>query len=123
MVYFWLLVFVLQMQCACGGGPLQDQKHWRRPVPGWRQSPESLALENQGFGFEEADFEVHFSEKGKELFQKYFQPATHEPVFRKLGDFVSSNNGGCFDKFNVWRTELYSSGSSQNSFEYLLQQN
>ena len=66
---FWLLVFVLQMQCACGGGPLQDQKHWRRPVPGWRQSSESLALENQGFGFEEADFEVHFSEKGKELFQ------------------------------------------------------
>ena len=69
MVCFWLLVFVLQMQCACGGGPLQDQKHWRRPVPGWRQSPESLALENQGFGFEEADFEVHFSEKGKNLFQ------------------------------------------------------
>ena len=50
------------------GGPLQDQKHWRRPVPGWRQSPEYLALENQGFGFEEADFEVHLSEKGKELF-------------------------------------------------------
>ena len=72
MMCFWLLVFVLQMQCACGGGPLQDQKHWRRPVPGWRQSPESLALENQGFGFEEADFEVHFSEKGKELFQNVF---------------------------------------------------
>ena len=69
---FWILMLVLQVLSAYGGGPLQDQKHWRRPVPGWRQSPESLALENQGFGFEEADFEVHFSEKGKELFQKCF---------------------------------------------------
>ena len=69
---FWILMLVLQVLSAYGGGPLQDQKHWRRPVPGWRQSPKSLALENQGFGFEEADFEVHFSEKGKELFQKCF---------------------------------------------------
>jgi len=69
---FWILMLVLQVLSAYGGGPLQDQKHWRRPVPGWRQSPESLALENQGFGFEEADFEVHFSEKGKKLFQKCF---------------------------------------------------
>ena len=69
---FWVLMLALQVLSAYGGGPLQDQKHWRRPVPGWRQSPESLALENQGFGFEEADFEVHFSEKGKELFQKCF---------------------------------------------------
>ena len=63
MVYVWIFILVIQTQCACGGGPLQDQK--RRPVPGWRQSPESLALENQGFGFEEAEFEVHFSEKGE----------------------------------------------------------
>ena len=69
MVYVWIFILVIQTQCACGGGPLQDQKHWRRPVPGWRQSPESLALENQGFGFEEAEFEVHFSEKGEKLFQ------------------------------------------------------
>ena len=69
MVCVWIFILVLQTQCACGGGPLQDQKHWRRPVPGWRQSPESLALENQGFGFEEADFEVHFSEKGERLFE------------------------------------------------------
>ena len=71
MANLWLLMLVLQMLSAYGGGPLQDQKHWRRPVPGWRQSSESLALENQGFGFEEADFEVHFSEKGKNLFQAY----------------------------------------------------
>ena len=63
----WLILLVLQWKCASGGGPLQDPKHWRRPVPGWRQSPESLALENQGFGFEEAEFEVHFSEKGKTI--------------------------------------------------------
>ena len=63
----WLILLVLQWKCASGGGPLQDPNHWRRPVPGWRQSPESLALENQGFGFEEAEFEVHFSEKGKTI--------------------------------------------------------
>ena len=50
-------------------GPLQDEKHWRRPVPGWRQTPESLSLENRGFGFEEAEFEVHFSEKGTDYFK------------------------------------------------------
>ena len=72
MVCVWIFILVLQTQCACGGGPLQDQKHWRRPVPGWRQSPESLALENQGFSFEEADFEVHFSDKGEELFKYCF---------------------------------------------------
>ena len=64
MVYVWLCILIVQLQCVCGGGPLQDEKHWRRPVPGWRQTPESLSLENRGFGFEEADFEVHFSEKG-----------------------------------------------------------
>ena len=85
MVCVWILILVLQTQCACGGGPLQDQKHWRRPVPGWRQSPESLVLENQGFSFEEADFEVHFSDKGEELLLYIdFRPATHEPVFRKI---------------------------------------
>ena len=84
MVCVWVFILVLQMQCACGGGPLQDQKHWRRPVPGWRQSPESLALENQGFGFEEAEFEVHFSEKGENYFKIKFRPATHEPVSRKF---------------------------------------
>ena len=68
MVCVWLLIFVIQIQCACGGGPLQEEKHWHRPVPGWRQTPESLALENQGFGFEEAKFGVHFSEKGKKKF-------------------------------------------------------
>ena len=57
----WLCVLFVQFWYACGGGPLQDEKHWRRPVPGWRQTPESLSLENRGFGFEEADFEVHFS--------------------------------------------------------------
>ena len=68
MVCVWLLIFVIQIQCACGGGPLQDEKHWCRPVPRWHQTAESLALENQGFGFEEAEFEVHFSEKGKKSF-------------------------------------------------------
>ena len=87
-MYVWIFILVIQMQCACGGGPLQDQKHWRRPVPGWRQSPESLALENQGFGFEEAEFEVHFSEKGENYFKIEFRPATHEPVSRKSGDCV-----------------------------------
>ena len=64
MIGVWLCILIVQLQCACGRGPLQDEKHWRRPVPGWRQTPESLSLENRGFGFEEADFEVHFSEKG-----------------------------------------------------------
>ena len=54
------------------GRPFARSKTLAPSCAGWRQSPESLALENQGFGFEEADFEVHFSEKGKELFQKCF---------------------------------------------------
>ena len=79
MVYVWLCILIVQLQCVCGGGPLQDEKHWRRPVPGWRQTPESLSLENRGFGFEEADFEVHFSEKGTDYltinkYSKVFWP-------------------------------------------------
>ena len=34
-------------------------------MPDWRQSDESVALENLGFGFEEADFEVHFRDQGE----------------------------------------------------------
>ena len=39
---------------------------WRRPVPGWRQSEELVALENRGYHFEEAEFEAHFRDQGKE---------------------------------------------------------
>ena len=39
---------------------------WRRPVPGWRQSEESVTLENRGYDFEEAEFEAHFRDQGKE---------------------------------------------------------
>ena len=45
MVGVWLCILIVQLQCVCGRGPLQDEKHWRRPVPGWRQTPESLSLE------------------------------------------------------------------------------
>ena len=38
---------------------------WRRPVPGWRQSEESVTLENRGYHFEEAEFEAHFRDQGK----------------------------------------------------------
>ena len=38
---------------------------WRRPVPGWRQSEESVTLENRGYHFEEAEFEAHFCDQGK----------------------------------------------------------
>jgi len=32
---------------------------WRRPVPGWRQSEESVTLENRGYHFEEGkDFSL-----------------------------------------------------------------
>ena len=68
MACLWLCVLFVRVWLVCGGGPLQDERHWRRPVPGWRQNPESLSLENRGFGFEEADFEVHFSEKGMYYF-------------------------------------------------------
>ena len=39
---------------------------WRRPVPGWRQSEKSVTLENRGYHFEEAEFEAHFRDQGKE---------------------------------------------------------
>ena len=59
----WMLIAkmgsVLCAPGARGGGQI-----WRRPVPGWRQSEESVALENLGFGFEEAEFEVHFRDQG-----------------------------------------------------------
>ena len=60
----WMKVtLVEEVQCApIGRGRSQI---WRRPVPDWRQSDESVALENLGFGFEEADFEVHFRDQGK----------------------------------------------------------
>ena len=38
---------------------------WRRPVPGWRQSEETVTLENKGFHFEAAEFETHFRDQGK----------------------------------------------------------
>ena len=41
-----------------------DPYTWRRPVPGWRQSEESVTLENRGFKFEEAEFESHFRDEG-----------------------------------------------------------
>ena len=37
-----------------------------RPVPGWRQSKESVTLENRGYHFEEAEFEAHFRDQGRE---------------------------------------------------------
>ena len=37
---------------------------WKGTSTGRKALAESLSLENRGFGFEEADFEVHFSEKG-----------------------------------------------------------
>ena len=36
--------------------------------------------------------------KVRTYFKHVCRPATHEPVFRKFGDFVLLNNGGCFDK-------------------------
>ena len=61
--YLWMIVVLEKRGCA---STTRTGSHvWRRPVPGWRQSEESVALENRGFGFEEADFEVHFREQGK----------------------------------------------------------
>ena len=37
------------------------------PVPGWRQSEESVTLENRGFKFEEAEFESHFRDEGRKF--------------------------------------------------------
>ena len=45
---------------------------WRRPVPGWRQSEESVTLENRGYHFEEAEFEAHFRDQGKESLELKF---------------------------------------------------
>ena len=44
-----------------------DPYSWRRPVPGWRQSKESVTLENRGFKFEEAEFESHFRDEGRKF--------------------------------------------------------
>ena len=48
-----------------GSSPVGGEPYsWRRPVPGWRQSEESVTLENQGFHFEPAEFEAHFRDQG-----------------------------------------------------------
>ena len=39
--------------------------------------------------------------KVRNYFKTIFRPATHEPVFRKIGDFVSSNNGRRFDNLKL----------------------
>ena len=62
MVGVWLCILIVQLHCVCGRGPIQDEKHWRRPVPGGRQTAESLSLASRGVGFEDGDIEVYFSE-------------------------------------------------------------
>ena len=48
-----------------GSSPVGGEPYsWRRPVPGWRQSEESVTLENHGFHFEPAEFEAHFRDQG-----------------------------------------------------------
>ena len=62
---FQLLLWVVPwfwVSPSLGGEPYS----WRRPVPGWRQSKESVTLENRGYHFEEAEFEAHFRDQGKE---------------------------------------------------------
>ena len=59
---FFLLWLLLD---PVGSSPVGGEPYsWRRPVPGWRQSEESVTLENQGFHFEPAEFEAHFRDQG-----------------------------------------------------------
>ena len=59
-IFLFGMVVVLVKPGSCASTAQTGSHVWRRPVPGWRPSKESAALENQDFGFEEADFEIHF---------------------------------------------------------------
>ena len=60
----WMIILLVE-EVQCAPSAQGGSQVWRRPVPGWRQSEESVALENLEFGFEEAEFEVHFRDQGK----------------------------------------------------------
>ena len=53
--------FVMGTEMLPQGG---EPYTWRRPVPSWHQSEETVTLENKGFHFEVAEFEVHFRDQG-----------------------------------------------------------
>ena len=72
---------------------------WRRPVPGWRQSEESVTLENRGYHFEVAEFEAHFHDQGKGSLELQ--------VLKSLVKFFLSLLSGQGGTWQCWSTLIW----------------